>query len=150
MAIIQERPGMSFDHVFNTIKLMEVDKHSIAVSSDRRGASILAGLMRNATVKANGPEVVNALNHTFARGWAAAHGDLPIGDGLKQLFFEVIELTESQAFHTARLLCEKLNIDFETPMNEDSEVIVPIAIYYLREVIGFDEVLTETLDGGLL
>ncbi len=150
MAFIQERPGMSFDHVFNTIKLMEVDKHSFAVARDHFGASILSGLMRGAVIKANGPEVVKALNITFARGWAAAHGSLPIGDGMKQLIWEVIELTESQAEHTARILCEKLNVDFDTPMNEDSEVIAPFATYYLREAHGFDEVLTETLDGGIL
>jgi hypothetical protein len=35
-------------------------------------------------------------------------------------------------------------------MNEDSEVIVPFATYYLREAHGFDDVLTETLDGGVV
>jgi hypothetical protein len=35
-------------------------------------------------------------------------------------------------------------------MNEDSEVIVPFAVYYLREENGFDEVLIETLESGIL
>jgi len=150
MAIIQERAGMSFDHVFNVVRLLEVDKNSLAIARDQRGAVILDGLMRGAVVKANGPDVVQALNLTFARGWAAAHGQLAIGEGLKQLIEEVIVLSEEQAKHTARLLCKKLKVDFETPMNEDSEVIVPFAMYYLREENGFDIELTETLDSGVL
>ena len=149
MATIQERAGMSFDHVFNAVRLLEVDKNSLATARDQRGAVILDGLMRGAVVKANGPEVVYALNLTFARGWASAHGSLAIGEGLARLIEEVIVLTETQAKHASKLLCEKLNVDFDTHMNEDSEVIVPFAIYYLREENGFDEVLTETLDSGI-
>ena len=150
MLLIHERAGMSFDHVFHTIKLMEVDKHSFAVSRDQRGSSILSGLMRGAVVKANGPDVVMALNVTFARGWAAAHGSLAVGEGLKQLISEVIVMTDTQAEYTAKLLCEKLNVDYDTPMNEDSEVIVPFAIYYLREENGFDVELSQTLESGIL
>ena len=150
MAVIQERPGMSFDHVFNVVRLLEVDKQSLAIARDQRAAVILDGLMRGAVVKANGPEVVSALNLTFARGWASAHGSLAIGEGIARLIEEVIVLSETQAKHTAKLLCEKLNVDFETHMNEDSEVIVPFAVYYLREENGFDEVLAETLESGIL
>lgn len=149
MATIQERAGMSFDHVFYTVRLLEVDRHALAIARDQRGAVLLDGLMRGAIVKANGPEVVYALNLTFARGWAAAHGSLAIGEGLKQLIEEVIVLSELQAKHAAKLLCEKLNVDFDTPMNEDSEVIVPFAMYYLREENGFGEVLTEMLESGI-
>ena len=146
MAVIQERAGVSFEQVFNAIRLFEEGRQSFAIAADDRGTIVLDGLMRGAVVKANGPEVVSALNMTFARGWAAAHGSLPIGIGIRKLILDVVEISEVAADHAARLICTAVKTDYQTPMNQDSEVIVPFAIYYLRQENGFDDELTVALD----
>lgn len=149
MAKLQERPGMSLDQVFNAVTLVEIEKEHFAVSSEDPDSVILSGLMKGATKKANGPDVVLALNLTFARGWAAAHGALRIVDGLKNLIEEVFELSETQADYSAKAICKNLKVDPNTAMNQNSDVIVPIALSYLENRESFITLIGFALENDI-
>lgn len=107
---------------------------------------IVAGLMRNAIVKSNGDQIVEALNLASARGWAFTNRHLKIGEALSQLFQEHFDMDNSQGYTAAILITDLAGVNPQRLLHEDLDAIFPIALLFLNKPIDFEG----AIDAGLL
>ena len=139
------RPGRHLDQVFSPIQRNETPA-GIVYASTARGSLVVDGLMRQAQVKANGDEVVEALNLTHALGWACSRQQSSTRDALRDLFVEIFDVTQNAAEIGATLICDRLNLSGSTLIQKDPDLFLAIAREYQRYPLG----IVEDLHSGVL
>ena len=142
---LQVREGKHLAHVFSPIQLDETPGGTLfAVTYS--GAIVLDGLMRNARVKANGNEVVHALNMAHVIGWAQSRGDIRIVHALRDLFVETFEVSESAAEIGATMICDRIKVSISSNLRDNLDDFLKVAIEYKIRPGGF----TNDLRTGVL
>jgi hypothetical protein len=133
--LLNPKDGKHLNQIFCPIK---INPSSSGLSaSTARGSLVVDGLMRNATVKANGDDIVEALNLSHALGWAVSRNSLRIGEAIRDLFCEHFEVTSRAAEIGATRLCDRLGVATNHLLSEDPDVFLLIAREYLRHPLGF-------------
>lgn len=143
--ILQAREGKHLAQVFSPIRLDETPG-GILFAVTHGGLVVVHGLMRNATVKANGDEIVDALNMAHVLGWAQSRGDMRIVLALRDLFVETFEVSESAAEIGATMICDRLNISIGSNLCDSNDDFLAIAREYRRHPRGF----TDDLHTGMM
>ena len=142
---LRPRPGRHLNQVFSPIQLNET-LAGIVYASTARGTLVVDGLMRQARVKANGDEVVAALNLTHALGWACSRQQSSTRDALRVLFVEIFDVNQNAAEIGATLVCDRLKISGNTLIQNDPDLFLAIAREYQRYPLG----IVEDLHTGVL
>ena len=143
--ILQARQGKHLAQVFSPIRLDETPG-GILFAVTHSGLVVVDGLMRNATVKANGNEIVYALNMAHVLGWAQSRGNIRIVLALRDLFVETFEVSESAAEIGATMICDRLNVSIGSNLRDNIDDFLKIAREYKRYPLGF----TNDLHTGLM
>lgn len=143
--ILLPREGKSLDHVFAPIRLWGSFTSSMSAKTASQ-AIIVDGLMRNATVKANGDEIVMALNRVHALGWATSRAHSKVGAALAELLFETYDVTKNAADIGATLICDRIRLSPSISLSEDPDCFLQIAREYQLWPLGF----TRDLYSGVL
>jgi len=143
--ILRTRPGRHLNQVFTPIQRNETGS-GIVFAHTARGALIVDGLMRQARVKANGDEIVAALNLTHALGWACSRQQSSTRDALRDLFVEIFDVTQNAAEIGATLVCDRLKISGNTLIQNDPDLFLAIAREYQSYPLG----IVEDLHTGVL
>jgi hypothetical protein len=92
--------------------------------------------MRQATVKANGDDVVAALNRAHTLGWACGHQDSSTRDALRDLFVETFDVSANAAEIGATLICDRLRVSGHTLIKNNPDQFLKIGLEYQRHPEG--------------
>lgn len=139
------REGKHLAHVFSPIQLGETPG-GILFAATYSGAIVVHGLMRNARVKANGNEVVHALNMAHVIGWAKSRGEIRIVLALRDLFVETFEVSESAAEIGATMICDRINVSTSGNLRDNLDDFLKVAMEYKVYPGGFtNDLLTGVL-----
>ena len=125
--LIKLRPGRNLEQVFAPIILVRSNGgHQLAATV--RGSVVLHGLMRQARVKANGNEVVAALNRAHTLGWAYSRHDSSTRDALRDLFVETFDVSANAAEIGATLICDRLKLSGHTLIKNNPDQFLNIGL----------------------
>jgi len=144
--ILNPHEDKHLGQVFSPIQLGEFP-NGVLFAATYRGAVVVDGLMRNATVKANGDEIVDALNLAHALGWAQSRGDIRVVTALRDLLFETFVVSESAAEIGATMICERVDVSISSNLRDDVDEFLKIAREYKRYPLGF---INDLLTGVML
>ena len=133
---LHPREGKHLAQVFSPIRLGEYP-NGVLFAATYRGAVVVDGLMRNATVKANGDEIVDALNRAHALGWAQSRGDIRVVTALRDLLVETFDVTESAAEIGATMICDRIDVSISSNLRDSVDEFLKIAREYKRYPLGF-------------
>ena len=136
--LVQHRPGRNLDQVFAPIFLAQ-SLNGRLFASTARGSTLVDGLMRQATVKANGDDVVAALNRAHTLGWACGHQDSSTRDALRDLFVETFDVSANAAEIGATLICDRLKLSGHTVIKNNPDQFLKIGLEYQRYQLGIIE-----------
>lgn len=120
------REGKHLNQVFLPFKAIDLASGAIGASM-ANGKILVGGLMRNARVKANGDQVVYALNLAHALGWAQNRAEMRISAALASIYFEFFEITNTAAEIGATLTCDRLKINSNSLIKDDLDAFIQIA-----------------------
>lgn len=134
--ILQTREGKHLAQVLSPIHLDETPG-GILFAATYSGAVLVDGLMRNARVKANGFQIVHALNMAHVIGWAQSRGDIRIVFALRDLFVETFEVTESAAEIGATMICDRMKVSISSNLRDNLDEFLKVALEYKRYPAGF-------------
>lgn len=134
---LKNRDGKHLAQVLYPIRLREFP-NGVLYAATYRGSVVLEGLMRNAHVKANGDEVVDALNRVHALGWALSRGDVRIVIALRDLIVETFEISENAAELGATLICDDLKISTACNIRENVDEFLKVAQEYKNDPVKFN------------
>ena len=123
--IMNLREGKHLNQIFLPFKAVDLTSGAIGASMEN-GTILVGGLMRNARVKANGDQVVYALNLAHALGWAQSRAEMRISAALASLYFEVFEITHTAAEIGATLTCDRLSINSNALIKDDPDAFIQI------------------------
>lgn len=143
--LLHPREGKSLDLVFAPIRLWGSFTSSLSAKTASK-AIVVDGLMRNATVKANGDDIVTALNRVHALGWATSRSHLKLGAALAELLFETYDVTRNAADIGATLICDRIKLSPSISLCEDPDCFLLIVREYQLWPLGF----TRDLYSGVL
>jgi hypothetical protein len=143
--LVQLRPGRNLDQIFAPIFLAQ-SLNGRLFASTARGSTLVDGLMRQATVKANGDDVVAALNRAHTLGWACSHQDSSTRDALRDLFVETFDVSANAAEIGATLICDRLKLSGHTVIKNNPDQFLKIGLEYQRYPLG----IIEDLHTGVL
>lgn len=129
--IMNFRDGKHLNQVFLPFKAVDLNSGAIGALM-ANGKILVGGLMRNAQVKANGDQVVYALNLAHALGWAQNRAEMRISAALASLYFEVFEITNTAAEIGATLTCDRLKLNSNSLIKDDLDALIQIATDYQR------------------
>jgi isopropylmalate/homocitrate/citramalate synthase len=133
---LNPREGKNLAQVFSPLRLGEYP-NGVLFAATQRGAVVVDGLMRNATVKANGDEIVDALNRAHALGWAQSRGNIRVVTALRDLLVETFDVTESAAEIGATMICDRIGVSSSSNLRDGVDEFLKIAREYKHYPLGF-------------
>ena len=143
--LVKLRPGRHLDQVFAPIVLGATFGGRL-LASTARGSVLVHGLMRQARVKANGDDVVAALNRAHTLGWACSRQDSSTRDALRDLFVETFDVSANAAEIGATLICDRLKLSGHTLIKNNPDQFLNIGLEYQRAPLS----ILEDLHTGVL